>query len=93
MNKRALRKLMAANNLKSPDLMTVLAYPENNWDACQSAGIFLDVTSYKLPFSFDEWQRTVKTPCELYFVFEKKKQLVTFLRQVRKELPGLRTII
>ena len=81
---------MAENNLKSPDIITALAYPETNWDACQIAGIFLDCTGYKLPFSFDSWQRTVKAPVELYFVFERKKQLMQFLKKTRKELPTIK---
>lgn len=92
MTKRQLRKLLEENNLKSPDILTVLAYPETNWDACLAAGIFLDCTNYKLPFSFEAWQRTVKTPVELYFVFDRKKLLMNFLKQMRKELPTLKLI-
>ena len=83
---------MAENNLKSPDIMTVLAYPNTNWDACQIVGIFLDCTGYELPFSFDMWQRTVKTPTELYFVFEHKKQIMSFIRRIKKEFPDMRLI-
>lgn len=93
MNKRALRKLIAENNLKSPDIITALVYPESNWDACLVAGIFLDCTGYELPFSFDEWQRTVKAPVELYFRFEKKRQLMSFLKQTRRELPEIKIIL
>ena len=93
MNKRALMKLMAENNLKSPDILTALAYPETNWDACLVAGIFLDCTDYELPFSFDEWQRTVKAPVELYFVFERKKQLMNFLKQTRREIPYMKLLL
>lgn len=83
---------MEENNAKSPDILTALAYPQTNWDACLVAGIFLDVTGYKLPFSFDEWQRTVKAPVELYFVFEKKRQMMNFLKQTRRELSDLKII-
>lgn len=93
MNKRALRKLCAENNLKSPDLMTALAYPETNWDACLVAGAFLDSTGYKLPFSFEKWQRTVKAPVELYFVFDRKSELRKFLKQTRKALPTIKIIL
>lgn len=92
MNKRALKKLMAENNLKSPDILAVTAFPDSNWDACLISGIFLDCTNYKLPFSFDDWQRKVKAPVELYFVFEHKKQLMTFLKRVRRETPLIKII-
>lgn len=92
MTKRQLRKLMEENNAKSPDILSAIAYPETNWDACLVAGIFLDCTGYKLPFSFDEWQRTVKAPAELYFVFARKKHLISFLKQTRKEIPTLKIL-
>ena len=83
---RRLRLLMEENNAKSPDIMTAIATPETQWDACLIAGIFLDCTGYKLPFSFDEWQRTVMAPVELYFKFDRKKDLMKFLKTVRREL-------
>ena len=81
-----LQQLMEENNAKSPDIMTAIATTETQWDACQIAGIFLDCTGYKLPFSFETWQRTVKAPVELYFKFERKKDLMKFLKTARKEL-------
>jgi hypothetical protein len=84
-----LQKLMEENNAKSPDIITAIAYPETQWEACQIAGIFLDCTGYKLPFSFDEWQRTVRIPVELYFRFDRKKDLMRFLKSTRKELPHI----
>ncbi len=83
---------MIENNAKSPDILSAIAYPETNWEACQIAGIFLDCTGYKLPFSFDAWQRTVKAPVELYFVFERKRQMMAFIKQTRKELPTIKLI-
>lgn len=84
-----LQKLMEENNAKSPDIITAIATPETQWDACLIAGIFLDCTGYKLPFSFDEWQRTVKAPVELYFRFDRKKDLMKFLKTARRELPHI----
>ena len=81
---------MAENNLKSPDILTAVAYPETNWEACEAAGIFIDATGYKLPFSFEGWQRSVRAPVELYFVFDKKKQLMAFLKKTRKDLPSIK---
>ena len=86
---RRLRLLMEENNAKSPDIITAIATPETQWDACLIAGIFLDCTGYKLPFSFDEWQRTVKAPVELYFKFDRKKDLMKFLNSTRRELPHI----
>lgn len=86
---RRLRLLMEENNAKSPDIITAIATPETQWDACLIAGIFLDCTGYKLPFSFDEWQRTVKAPVELYFKFDRKKDLMKFLKSTRRELPHI----
>ena len=84
-----LQKLMEENNAKSPDVISAIAKPDTQWDACQIAGIFLDCTGYKLPFSFEEWQRTIKAPVELYFRFERKKDLMKFLKTARRELPHI----
>lgn len=92
MNKHTLRRLIAENDLKSPDIIAALAHPETIWDACNIAEIFLDCTGYELPFSFEEWQRNVKAPVELYFRFDTRKQLTLFLKQTRKELPQIRLI-
>lgn len=92
MTKRQLQKLMEANNAKSPDILTAVVCPETNWEACEVAGIFINTTEYELPFSFETWQRTVKAPVELYFVFERKKQIMAFIKQTRKELPTIKLI-
>lgn len=84
-----LQRLLEENNAKSPDVITAIAKPENQWDACLIAGIFLDCTGYKLPFSFETWQRTVKAPVELYFLFSRKKDLMKFLKKARRELPHI----
>ena len=90
MKRRTIHRLMAENNRLSPDILTAIAVPESNPDACLIAGIFLDCTDYKLPFSFEEWRQNVQAPVELYFVFDRKKQLTAFLKEVRKVLPGIR---
>ena len=92
MTKRQLKKLMEENNAKSPDILSVTAYPETNWEACQIAGIFLDKTDYKLPFSFEAWQRSIKAPVELYFAFEKRRQIMQFIKETRKEFPRIKLI-
>lgn len=80
------------NNRKKDDLIVALAYPEKNWEACRVSEIFLDCTHFELPFSFDKWRRTVQAPVELYFVFERKKQLMQFVKQTRKEMPNMKIV-
>ena len=86
---RRLKQQMEENNAKSPDVITAIATPETQWDACLLAGIFLDSTDYKLPFSFEEWQRKVRAPVELYFKFERRRDLMRFLKVARRELPHI----
>ena len=77
----------------SDNSIVVLSYPKSVWEARRVAGIFLECTGYELPFPFDEWRQSVKAPVELYFVFERKRPLMNFLKMVRNEMPDLKIIM
>lgn len=87
MNKRALLKLLAFNNTKSPDILTATTIAKTHYDAVMLQSIYLDITGKDLSFSPEEWRKSVNPPVELYFAFDHKKDYLKFLRQVKHELP------
>ena len=56
-------------------------------DAWRIASIFEEVTGDDLPVNLDEWERSVKAPVELYFVFTRKKDQGRFIRKMSREFP------
>ena len=94
MNKRALRKLMQENNAKSPDILTVIVTATTQLDAYRIAGIFEETTGEELPFELESWQRSIRSlPVELYFVFQRKRHLMRFVQNIRKEFPEIKMIL
>ena len=93
MNKRALKKLLEANNAKSPDILTAIVLVNNQTEAWRTAVIFEEVTGDDLPFNLDEWERTVRPPAQLYFRFERKRDQGRFVKRMRKEYPELEVTI
>lgn len=80
-------KLAEENNAKSPDILTAIVVAESQMDAWQIASIFEEVTGDDLPVNLDEWERSVKAPVELYFVFKRKKDQGRFVRKMSREFP------
>jgi len=85
-------KLAEENNTKSPDILTALVVAESQMDAWQIASIFEEVTGDDLPVNLDEWERSVKVPVELYFVFKRKKDQGRFVRKMSREFPETEVI-
>ena len=89
-----LKAQMEENNDKSPDVTSAIVTVSTRSEAYATARIFEEVSCEDLPFELDEWQRTIaKLPVELYFVFKRKRDLIRFLKEVRKELPPKTKII
>lgn len=80
-------KLAEENNAKSPDILTAIVVAESQMDAWRIASIFEEVTGDDLPVNLDEWERSVKAPAELYFVFKRKKDQGRFVRKMSREFP------
>lgn len=80
-------KLAEENNAKSPDILTAIVVAESQMDAWRIASIFEEVTGDDLPVNLDEWERSVKAPVELYFVFKRKKDQGRFVRKMSREFP------
>lgn len=81
-----IRKEMEANNAKSPDIPTVTLTAMSVGSAIRVAEIFEEVTKTNLPSHFNNWNKTLEVPTELYFVFDTQKQKQKFLRRAYKEL-------
>ena len=82
-----LLKLMEENNQKSPDILAAITVANSQMEAWRIAIIFEEVTGEDLPFYLDEWERSVRPPVELYFVFKRKKDLGRFVRMMSREFP------
>jgi hypothetical protein len=87
MRRIRLLKLLEENNLKSPDILTAIVTAKSQMDAWRIASIFEEVTGDDLPVNLDEWERSVKAPVELYFVFKRKRDLGRFVRKMSLEFP------
>ena len=87
MQRIRLMKLAEENNAKSPDILAALVTAESQLDAYRIATIFEEVTGDDLPVNLDEWERSVKVPVELYFVFKRKKDQGRFVRRMSREFP------
>ena len=84
-----LLKLLEENNLKSPDILTAVVTADSRMDAYRIASLFEEVTGDDLPVNLDEWERSVKAPVELYFVFKRKKDRGRFVRSMSREFPEI----
>jgi len=87
-----LMKLAEENNAKSPDILTAIVTSDNRYEARRIACIFEEVTGDELPFDLDEWQRSVRLPAELYFVFKRKKDQGRFVRKMSQEFPEMEVL-
>lgn len=87
MRRIRLLKLLEENNLKSPDILTAIVTAKSQMDAWRIASIFEEVTGDDLPVNLDEWERSVKAPVELYFVFKRKKDQGRFVRKMSRDFP------
>ena len=85
-------KLLEENNLKSPDILTAVVNAGSQLDAYRIASIFEEVTGDDLPVNLDEWERSLKAPVELYFVFKRKKDQGRFVRKMSREFPETEVI-
>ena len=85
-------KLLEENNLKSPDILTAIVTAKSQMDAWRIASIFKEVTGDDLPVNLDEWERSVKAPAELYFVFKRKRDQGRFIRKMSREFPKTEVI-
>ena len=56
-------------------------------EAWRTAVIFEEVTGDDLPVNLDEWERSVRPPVELYFVFKRKRDQGRFARKMSREYP------
>ena len=82
-----LRKVLEFNNTLSPDILTAVTVAESQMEAWRTAVIFEEVTGEDLPFNLDEWERSVRPPVELYFVFQRKRDQGRFIRKMSREYP------
>lgn len=78
---------MEVNNTLSPDILTAVTVAESQMEAWRTAVIFEEVTGEDLPFDLDEWERSVRPPVELYFVFKRKRDQGRFIRKMSQEYP------
>lgn len=78
---------MEFNNSLSPDILTAVTVAESQMEAWRTAVIFEEVTGEDLPFDLDEWERSVRPPVELYFVFQRKRDQGRFIRKMSQEYP------
>lgn len=83
----SLRKLCEVNNALSPDILTAITVAESQMEAWRTAVIFEEATGEDLPFNLDEWERSVRPPVELYFVFRRKRDRGRFVRTISREYP------
>ena len=88
-----LMKLCEENNAKSPDILTAIATAKSQMEAWRIANIFEEMTDEDLPFNLDEWERSVRPPVELYFVFKRKRDRGRFVREMSREYPDMEVII
>ena len=84
--------LCEANDALSPELLTAVMVAESQMDAWRIAVIFEEVTGDDLPFNLEEWERSVRTPVELYFVFKRKRDRGRFVRRMSREFPDMEVI-
>lgn len=87
MQRIRLVKLLEENNAKSPDILTAIVTANGQMEAWRIATIFEEVTGDDLPWNLDEWERSVRPPVELYFVFKRKKDRGKFIRRISNEMP------
>ena len=94
-----LKLLLEENNAKSPDILSVIINAQNRIEAYQIAAVYEDVIGDQVPLpdwelALEKWQRTIeRVPVELYFLFKRKKTLIQFVRQLRKEFPDIQMTI
>ena len=82
-----LRLQLEENNSKSPDILTAVVTAQDQMEAWRIAAIFEEVTGDDLPVDLDKWERSVRPPVELYFVFNRKRDQGRFLRKMSREFP------
>ena len=87
MQRLRLMKMAEENDKKSPDILTAVVNAGSQLDAYRIASIFEEVTGDDLPVNLDEWERSLKAPVELYFVFKRKRDLGRFVRKMSLEFP------
>lgn len=87
-----LARLLEENNLKSPDILTAAMTAKSPSEAYRIAGIFEEATGEDLPLVSDEWRKTLKTPVELYFVFDRKRDQNRFVKMMGREFPNTEVI-
>lgn len=93
MQRLRLLKMAEENDKKSPDILTAVVNARSQLDAYRIASIFEEVTGDDLPVNLDEWERSLKAPVELYFVFKRKKDQGRFVRKMSREFPEMEVII
>ena len=79
---------MEENNQKSPDILTAIVTADSQMEAWQMATIFEEVTGDDLPWDLDEWERSVRPPVELYFVFSRRRDQGRYVRRISREMPN-----
>jgi hypothetical protein len=65
---------------------------ETQMEAYIMVGHYLDISNMEIPFedwglTIDTWERSLKPPVELYFLFKRKKDLGRFVRTMSREFP------
>ena len=92
-----LMKLCEANNALSPEIHTVVAAAKTQMEAYTMLSIYLDISNVEVPFedwglTVDTWERSLKPPVELYFLFKRKKDIGRFTRKMSREFPDTEVI-
>ena len=85
-------KLCEANNALSPEIHTAVLTAESQMEAYVMVANYLDISNMEVPFedwglTVDTWERSLKPPVELYFLFKRKKDLGRFTRKMSREFP------
>ena len=93
-----LAKLLEENNAKSPEIPASIVTARTQMEAYSMLSIYLDISNVEVPFedwglSIDSWNRSLKPPVDLYFLFKRKKDQGRFARKIGREFPDAEVIV